>query len=60
MMLDLAKSDFKALHFFDLVGYNAFAVQFRYESSATDEAIDREEALRAIGDLIGKVELLLR
>lgn len=46
--------------FLDLVEYNIYAVQFRYESCQSgDEPIDREEAIGAVSNLINRVKKLL-
>ncbi|MBF0290761.1 MAG: HEPN domain-containing protein [Nitrospinae bacterium] len=46
---------------FELVEYNAYAVQFRYESFLADEGpIDRKEALSLAGSLIERVEGVLK
>ena len=45
--------------FFNLVEYNAFAVQYRYEAfDGTDEPLDRSAMLDQIGALINHVERL--
>jgi len=47
--------------FYDLIEYNAFAVQFRYESfDFSGEPIDRVEAIRRVAFLVNYVEKLLR
>lgn len=46
--------------FFDLVEYNIYAVQFRYESyQSGDEPIDREGAMGTVSNLINRVKNLL-
>ena len=46
--------------YWDLVEYNAFAVQFRYESiQDSDEVIDRELAIREAKKIVGHVKELL-
>ena len=60
VLLELLKQDGHDVQpFWDLVEYNVFAVRFRYESLDTyDEPLDRQAAVKAIQDLILRVQRL--
>ena len=46
--------------FFDLIEYNAFAIQFRYENLAEDEEpLKRAAVVQRVGDLVTKVERMV-
>ncbi|MBI5788814.1 MAG: HEPN domain-containing protein [Candidatus Schekmanbacteria bacterium] len=46
--------------FTELIEYNSFAVQFRYEEfDLTDAPIDRRESIRQVGELLKHVRQLL-
>jgi HEPN domain-containing protein len=57
----LGERDVNTEPFFELLEYNAYAVQFRYESFQPDEiSIDRKIAISLTGSLIERVEGILR
>jgi HEPN domain-containing protein len=57
-LLEKQRADIGA--FWPLEQYSAFAVQFRYEAfSATESAIDREDVVEHVTDLVEKVEKLI-
>jgi len=60
LLLGLLEHDSQHVQpFWDLVDYNVFAVRFRYESLDTyDEPLDRQAAVKAIQELILRVERL--
>ena len=56
----LADSGEAVESFWDLIEYNAFAVQIRYEGlELSEEPLDRELALRRAREVIGRVEELI-
>jgi len=61
LLAELEQSGINADQFSDMIEYNVFAVQFRYEAYDTAlDALDRQETIQHLAGLVEYVEGLLR
>ena len=61
LLNNLEKQGFDMKHYNDLIEYNVYAVQHRYEAyNSISESINREQTIRRVSEIVIKVEKMLQ